>query len=124
MHTLENKALARRLFDEGWNGDLDILDQILSDGFLVHFATSSGEVLGIAGARETVADYHAALPGFHCRVDELIAEGDRVAARITYTSRSRALGKIVILRMANGRIVEAWEDYDPLPILVGQGTHM
>jgi predicted ester cyclase len=109
-----NKALVRRLFDEGWNGDLGILDQIVSENFLVHFAVDRGEVLGIAGAKEVVTDFHAVLHGFSCRIDDLVAEEDRVAARITYSGQSETLSKIVILRLAGDRIVEAWEDYDPL----------
>jgi predicted ester cyclase len=111
-----NKALVRRLFDEGWNGDLGILDQIVSENFLVHFAVDRGEVLGIAGAKEVVTDFHAVLHGFSCRIDDLVAEEDRVAARITYSGQSETLSKIVILRLAGDRIVEAWEDYDPLLI--------
>jgi predicted ester cyclase len=111
-----NKALVRRLFDEGWNGDLSILDQVVSENFLVHFAADRGEVLGIAGAKEVVIDFHAMLQGFSCRIDDLVAEGDRVAARITYVGKGETLSKIVILRLAGDRIVEAWEDYDPLLI--------
>jgi predicted ester cyclase len=111
-----NKALVRRLFDEGWNGDLSILDQVVSENFLVHFAADRGEVLGIAGAKEVVIDFHGALHGFSCRIDDLVAEGDRVAARITYVGKGETLSKIVILRLAGDRIVEAWEDYDPLLI--------
>jgi predicted ester cyclase len=111
-----NKALVRRLFDEGWNGDLGILDQIVSENFLVHFAADRGEVLGIAGAKEVVTDFHAVLHGFSCRIDDLVAEEDRVAARITYSGQGETLSKIVILRLAGDRIVEAWEDYDPLLI--------
>jgi predicted ester cyclase len=111
-----NKALVRRLFDEGWNGDLGILDQIVSENFLVHFAADRGEVLGIEGAKEVVTDFHAVLRGFSCRVDDLVAEEDRVAARITYSGQGETLSKIVILRLAGDRIVEAWEDYDPLLI--------
>jgi predicted ester cyclase len=109
-----NKALVRRLFDEGWNGDLSILDRVVSENFLVHFAADRGEVLGIAGVKEVVIDFHTALPGFSCRIDDLVAEEDRVAARITYSGQGETLSKIVILRLAGDRIVEAWEDYDPL----------
>ncbi|MGH2345031.1 MAG: ester cyclase [Chloroflexota bacterium] len=105
-----NKAIVRRLFNEGWNGDLTVFDQVIAEDFLVHFAAHCGEVLGIAGAKEMVADFQDALRGLHCRIEDLIAEQDRVAARVTYSGEGRSLSRIVILRLAGDRIVEAWED--------------
>ena len=63
-----------------------------------------------------VTDFHAVLHGFSCRIDDLVAEEDRVAARITCSGQGETLSKLVILGLAGDRIVEAWKDYDPLLI--------
>jgi predicted ester cyclase len=122
MSAAWNKVLACRLLDDAWNGDLGVFDRGVTEDFQIHFAAGCGEVLGIAGAKELVTDLHAARKGFHCRVEDLIAEGDRVAARLTYSGQGTALSKIVILRMQGDRVAEAWEDYDPLPILRRNAT--
>jgi predicted ester cyclase len=112
-----NKMLARRLFDEGWNGDHAVFDQVVTDDFQIHFAAGSAEVLGVAGAKEMVVDLHAALRGFRCHIEDMVAEQDRVVVRVTYSGEGVALSKILILRLQGERITEVWEDFDPLPIL-------
>jgi predicted ester cyclase len=104
-----NKAIVRRLFNEGWNGDLNVFDQVIAEDFLVHFAAHGGEVLGIGGAKEMVADFQEALHGLQCTIEDLVAERDRVAARVTYSGEGRSLSRIVILRLAEDRVAEAWE---------------
>jgi predicted ester cyclase len=58
---------------------------------------------------------HASLGEYRERVDELIAEGDRVAVRVTLTGVGNAGRKsvsslgILIYRIADGRIAEQWE---------------
>jgi predicted ester cyclase len=112
-----NKLLARRLLDAGWNGDHAVFDQIVAEDFQVHFAAGSGEVLGVAGVKEMIVDLHAAMRGFQCRIDDLVAEGDKVVARVTYSGDRAAISKILILRLHGGQVAEVWEDYDPLAVL-------
>ena len=44
---------------------------------------------GISEFKEYVSRIRAAFPDFHNHIEELIAEGDRVAARLTYTGTHR-----------------------------------
>ena len=80
-----NKALLQRFYDEVINGrNLDLIDELLSDDFVEH-----EEFPGIPptreGVRQTFAMFYAAFPDIHFRVDDLLAEGDLVAARVTIT---------------------------------------
>jgi steroid delta-isomerase-like uncharacterized protein len=80
-----NKELLRRFYDEVINGrNLDLIDELLADDFVEH-----EEFPGIPptreGVKQTFAMFYAAFPDIHFRVDDLVAEGDLVAARVTVT---------------------------------------
>jgi steroid delta-isomerase-like uncharacterized protein len=80
-----NKELMRRFYDEVINGrNLDLIDELLSDDFVEH-----EEFPGIPPTRDGVKQifetFYAAFPDIHFRVDDLLAEGDLVAARVTIT---------------------------------------
>ena len=80
-----NKALLKRLYDEVINGrNLDLIDELLADDFVEH-----EEFPGVPptreGVKQTFAMFYAAFPDIHFRVDDIVAEGDVVAARVTVT---------------------------------------
>ena len=73
----------------------------------------------------TVAGWHRVFPDFRFEIDEMVAEGDLVAVRLTLSGTQQdqwqdipATGKQIIvtamifLRFENGKIVEIWEDFD------------
>jgi steroid delta-isomerase-like uncharacterized protein len=121
MFPEENKALVRRYYEELWNRwDLSLADELLAEGLA--FRGSLGvEVRGREGFKDYVCAVRRAFPDFHNRVEELIAEGDKVAARLTYTGTHRGAffgigptGKRVtyagaaVFRIEAGRIAEGW----------------
>jgi steroid delta-isomerase-like uncharacterized protein len=80
-----NKELLKRFFDEVINGrNLDLIDELLSDDFVEH-----EEFPGIPptreGVKQTFTMFYTAFPDIHFRVDDMLAEGDLVAARVTIT---------------------------------------
>ncbi len=132
----ENKALIRRWFEEVWNrGRSDLIDQ-----FRAHDAASSG--LGEGGSvtrgEEPFRTFHSNLletfPDLRIRIEDILAEGDKVAVRFTAegthqgntlgpepTGRKVTFGGIIIVRIANGKIVESWNSLDQLAILKQTG---
>jgi steroid delta-isomerase-like uncharacterized protein len=94
MSTAANKDLVRRYYEELWNQwRLDLIDQLIASDFA--FRGSIGlQVQGRDGFRDYMATIRAAFPDFHNVVEDLIAEGDQVAARLTYrgTHRGSLLG--------------------------------
>jgi len=75
------------------------------------------------------------LPDVHFTVDDIIAEGDKVAARWTSTGTHKgelmgipSTGKkvmvtgIVINHFADGKIVDDWESYDILGMMQQLGV--
>ena len=82
----QNKNLIRRYYADLWNRwDDAAVDEIIAPG--IKFRGSLGvTVSGRDGFRGYVARVRAAFPDFHNQIDELLAEGDTVAARLTYSA--------------------------------------
>jgi predicted ester cyclase len=71
----ENKALARRIFDEAWSkGDLTVIDQVFD---------------GNAQIKADITAVRAAFPDLRVSVDEQIAEANRVMTRVTFRGTQR-----------------------------------
>lgn len=124
MSTEDNKTLVRR-YQEAYNtNNLDALDDLLSPDIATP-TRLPGFPAGIEGIKEVHRVTLAAWPDLHTEIEDLIAEGDQVVARVTHSgtamnpgfglpgsgNRFRA-GGMYIVRIANGKIVEhtGWED--------------
>ncbi len=83
------KALVRRYYSEVWNQwSSPALEELISPD--ITFRGSIGTAVnGIAQFRQYVSKIRAAFPDFHNHIEELIAEGEKVAARLTYTGTHR-----------------------------------
>lgn len=87
--TMQNKALMRRLYDEMWNGSRAALASELFER--------------PEGVEEFVRQFLASFPDLQHRVEEMIAEGDRVAVR--FTARGTHTGPWLQFA-ASGRSIE------------------
>jgi len=76
------------------------------------------------------SDAFDAFPDIHLTIDDMIAEGDKVAMRITWTGTHKGefmgipptnkkitIRAIFIERFAGGKIVEEWGMYDTLSLM-------
>ncbi len=131
-----NKALCRRLFEEIWNRrNLAIIDECYASNFTEH--TSSGPDFGAGpqAASKLVQFYQSAFPDTRMTIDDMVAEGDRVAVR--WTARGTHEGELngvppshnrvtvtgcTVLRVANGKIAEAWQNFDALGMMQQVGA--
>lgn len=130
MPTEKNKAVVLRYYEEVWNNwNLDAVDELIAP--TITFRGSLGvTVHGRDGFRAYVAAVRAAFPDFHNTVDDLIAEGNRVAARLTYRGTHRGelfrvapthtqvtYPGIAIFRIAAGMITDGYVLGDTLSLL-------
>jgi steroid delta-isomerase-like uncharacterized protein len=122
MTTLEaNKALIHRYYGELWNRwRLELADELLAAD--VRFRGSLAvEVQGVEGFRGYVGLVRSAFPDFHNTVEELVAEADRVVARLTYrgthrgplfgvapSGRAVSYAGMALFRIAGGRIASGF----------------
>ncbi len=121
MGEVANEAVVRRFYDELWNGwKLDIADEIVS--VEVRFRGSLGaEVTGLPELKRYVESVRTAFPDWHNRLDEILAVGDRIVTRMSWSGTHRgALGEIAptgarveysgaaFFRLSGGAIDEVW----------------
>jgi predicted ester cyclase len=80
MPAEDAKAVIRRWI-EAWNAqDLDAAEELLAPEFVRHDANLP-DVVGPQAERQHIAEDLAAFPDLHFQIEQLIAEGDLVAAR-------------------------------------------
>jgi steroid delta-isomerase-like uncharacterized protein len=80
----ENKTQYRRTFEEVFNqGDLSIVDELVAPDFLNHEVPPGMNNRGPDSTRQVVRMLRAAFPDLHFTVEDLVAEGDTVAGRVT-----------------------------------------
>ena len=120
----ENKAIVRAFVD-AWNTkDFGRFDELMAEDAMLHV---SGTTISCSpAATRAIAEYWtAAFRDWRFDLLDLIAEGDRVVAHMPYrgtltgpvldlpaTGRSVHVDEMVIFRIADGRIAQAWEVYD------------
>jgi len=132
--TEKNKAVLPRA-EELWNtGDLAIADEIFATDFVNH-DPSAPDVRDLETYKGFIAVTRAGFPDFHVTIEDIIAEGDKVASR--WTARGTHQGELIgipptgkqatwtgmtIYRFAGGKIVEAWWSKDMLSMLIQLGV--
>jgi steroid delta-isomerase-like uncharacterized protein len=127
-----NKVAVRRWFEEVWNqGREAAIDELFSAEGVAHgLGDSELDVHGPAEFKPFVANIRSGIPDTRIRVEDIVTEGDRVAVRVTLegthtgdglgvppTGRKISIQGIIIARMVNGQMVEAWNSYDQLGLL-------
>ena len=115
MGTAENKAVQRRIVDEVINGkNLSLADELFSDGHQLH-PEGSGVGRGPEGMKQAFAGLHEEFPDVRVEIESVVAEGDMVAVRLTFSGTHAPTGEIatwpetVFTRFSRGKAVESWE---------------
>jgi steroid delta-isomerase-like uncharacterized protein len=83
------KSLIRRYYSELWNAWSPAALEDLISPAIVFRGSIGTTVTGIEEFKQYVNRIRAAFPDFHNHVDELIGEGEKVVARLTYTGTHR-----------------------------------
>lgn len=132
MSTLEeNKAIFDRWFREAWNaGNFDVADEVIDPNFTVHGAGGQPIQPGLEGVKGLVREWRSAFPDGYMDIQDVVAEGDKVVARMTWygthtgtfygtppTGKKVAVTSIGIDRIENGKIVEGWGELDMLGMM-------
>jgi steroid delta-isomerase-like uncharacterized protein len=122
----ENKATFTAFVKEVWNGrSAAALDKYLAPGCVVHNLAGPDRPRDREGYRRGVVAVISGFPDIQETVEDLFAEGDRVAVRSTVrgthkgefagmapTGKSFAAAGSGIVRFAAGKIAEMWEFFD------------
>jgi len=125
----ENKKIVQRYQEIYNSNDLDALGEVVSEDLLTP-KIMSGIPIGIEGAKAAYRIMLTGFPDYQTIIDDLVAEGDKVAARITMsgtntgsfmgipvTGKHASFTGIYIARIVNGKIVEHWGEEDGVSLL-------
>jgi predicted ester cyclase len=130
MTSIDNKAVARRVLEEIFPAnDDDALREVISDQFVNHEAPE-GTPPGLGAITMFMHLLNRAFSEQHWRVDDVIAEGDKVVLRCTHsglhtgdyfglapTGRRFAYKQMHIIRIVDGKGVEHWAVRDDASLL-------
>jgi steroid delta-isomerase-like uncharacterized protein len=128
----ENKDLVRRYVHAVDAHDIDALTRLVSEDLVNHAALP--EAQGAAGMRTIYQKIFTGMPDMRATCEDLIAEGDRVTARVSIrgthtgplafklaplpaTGRPVQTEHIHVMRIRDGKIVEQWAGRDDVGML-------
>jgi steroid delta-isomerase-like uncharacterized protein len=134
MSAEEGKAITRRAYEAINQKNLDALDEIVASD-IIDRDPAPGQAPGLEGVKQYFSSLHTAFPDVQMNIEDLIAEGDKVVARVTVggthqgefmgidpTGNQVTITGIDILRIADGKIVERWGKFDDLSMMQQLGV--
>ncbi|MER7504251.1 ester cyclase [Nonomuraea pusilla] len=128
-------TLYRRWLGEVWQGDLDVLGELLAPGFVGHWPDR--DVRGLDETAEQIRQSFALFGDVRTAVDVgPVVDGDTVAARWTFTGAYRgglpgatappgtkvSFSGMDIMRAEDGRFAEYWVVSDALGLMTRLGA--
>jgi steroid delta-isomerase-like uncharacterized protein len=130
----DNRAVIQRWFEEVWNKKREeAIDELFHEEGVAHGlgGDAGGDLRGPEGFKPFFRRFRDAFPDIRVVVEDTVSEGDKVAARcsVSGSHRSDALGfaatnqpvefdGICIVRLRDGKIVEAWNNFDFMAMFV------
>ena len=135
MSTEQNKAVLRRLFEEGLNqNNPGVFDELLAPNFVI-YDPPPGMSPDREGFRQLIEMFRAAFPDLHVTFEAEFADGDYVIHRgyTTGTHKGELMGipptgkqvkikSLDIWRVVNGKAVENWVQLDMLGLMEQLGV--
>jgi steroid delta-isomerase-like uncharacterized protein len=131
-----NKDLIRQAAEEIYNkGNYALIDEIVSNDFVIHSLNPNKEIHGPEGARNFAVALRTAFPDIKFIIKDQFAEGDKVVTHmiaegthhgnfqgIPATGKSFKISAIDIDYIKNGKVSECWSNLDELSLLQQLGV--
>jgi steroid delta-isomerase-like uncharacterized protein len=128
------KDTYRRIIEAISRGDAGALDGLVSPDIVDHNPIPN-QAPGLGGFKQWLTAVRTSFPDFAGTVEDVLSEGDRVAARVTWrgthrgdfagvspTNKSVSFAAFHIVRFSRGRAVEWWGTGDLLGALQQMGA--
>ncbi len=132
MSIEENKALVRHAFELMNRKELDSFFKLLDPGYVAHYTIGD---LPLEQAKQFETMYFAAFPDASATIEDMVAEGDKVAIRVTWrgthkgefigiapTGKQIEMTNTLIFRIAVGKLAENWATIDELRMMQQLGA--
>ena len=111
-------------------GDVAAADEVFAADCVIHITAGKQPTLSVADFKEMLRAFLAAFPDLHFSIEDQLIAGDKVALRwvatgthtaplgaIPATGKRILLNGLILQHVANGRIVERWEQWDHTSLL-------
>jgi steroid delta-isomerase-like uncharacterized protein len=124
----DDRTLVHEWFEEVWNkGDRDAIDRLFAADGIAHGLAGDPDtsMRGPDGYKPLFDSFRDAFPDIHIEVVDTVCDGDKIAARcvvrgthtgaglgIDATHRTVEFTGMTFLRVRDGQIVEAWNNFD------------
>ena len=136
MSAEESKATMRRYFLDAFEqGNIDLLDELLAPDYVNHTPATPDLPTGPEGVKGVVTMFRSAMPDLRVLIEDMIAEGDKVATRYTLegthegelfgvppTGQRLSIESITVERVSDGKIREHWRVTDELGMMQQLGV--
>lgn len=120
-----------RTWIEGLNrGDVSPADRVFAPECVIHINGSPDPNLSVDGFKQMMLVLLAAFPDLRLTIDDQIAAGDKVATRwsaegtnsgpfgtVPATGRRVRVTGLILDRVAGGKVVERWEQWDQMGMM-------
>jgi steroid delta-isomerase-like uncharacterized protein len=106
-------------------GDVSVADKVFAADCVIHINGSPDRDLSVAGFKQMIAGLLAAFPDLRLTIEDQFAAGDKVATRwvaegtnsapfgnVPATGRRVRVDGLILDRVADGKVVERWEQWD------------
>jgi predicted ester cyclase len=131
VSTESNKAVVERFIVEAWNGgNLDVVDELVHATYAI-----SGLGHGPEAVKRNMQIYRTAFPDLEWHIEQLVAEGEWVAARLTLhgthlgplgniepTGKRVVMNEMAFWRVLDGKLHAIWSQGDALGIRIQIGS--
>jgi steroid delta-isomerase-like uncharacterized protein len=129
---LDAHTIIHRWFDEVWTqGREEIVDELCAPDAIGHgLGEGSADVHGLAEFRAFLRNMRSAFPDVHIRVEDSIANGAKAVVRVVLegthlgegiglapTRRRVSVTGMVLIRVAEAKVAESWNNWDQLGLL-------
>lgn len=129
-----NQELGRRWFEEIWNKKRrEAIDEMMHPGAVLH--EGGVDTVGIEAFQSYFDRMHSIFSDTHITVHDTIGDGDTVCLRWSCTVKHTGSGLgvpptgktvettgISIMRVADGKLVEGWQNWDMVAVLEAIGV--
>jgi steroid delta-isomerase-like uncharacterized protein len=126
----DNKAIIRQFWDVWEQGNIDLLDDLLAPEYVNHTLATPDLPSGPEGVKEVVSMFRSGVPDLRVVIEDMIAEGDKVATRYTLegthegelfgvppTGQLLSIKSFTVERVSDGKIRDHWRVSDNLDMM-------
>lgn len=135
MSAKENKAIVRQFWGVWEEGNIGLVDELLAPDYTNHTPATPDQPTGPEGVKGVVAMFRSAMPDLKVIVEDMIAEGEKVAVRYTLegthegelfgvppTGQRLSIKSISVERVLDGKIIEHWRVTESLDMMQQLGV--